>query len=98
MPEVAGVGTACPAPAVLLVAPPPLGEMPDAWFTELFRGGREKTVEPARHYQALATFLGIPFMDAGNVLSTDGVDGIHFTAENNRALGRALAAEVKALL
>ena len=93
-----GVGTAYPAPQVLLVAPPPLGRMQHTWFAELFRGGLEKSAELAHHYQALATFLGIPFVNAGEITSTDGVDGIHFTAENNEALGKALAREVKALL
>jgi lysophospholipase L1-like esterase len=92
-----GVGTAYPAPQVLLVAPPPLGTFQHTWFAELFRGGLEKSAELARHYEALATFLGIPFVDAGEVTTTGGVDGIHFTAENNEALGRALAREVEAL-
>ena len=92
-----GVGTAYPAPQVLLVAPPPLGTFQHTWFAELFRGGLEKSAELARHYEALATFLGIPFINAGEVTSTGGVDGIHFTAENNEALGRALARKVEAL-
>ena len=92
-----GVGTAYPAPQVLLVAPPPLGTMQHAWFAELFRGGLEKSAELAYHYEALATFLGIPFLNAGEVISTGGVDGIHFTAENNEALGKAIARKVEAL-
>lgn len=92
-----GVGTAYPAPQVLLVAPPPLGAMPHTWFAELFKGGLEKSAELAYHYQALATFLGIPFVNAGEIITTGGVDGIHLTAENNEALGKVLAREVKAL-
>jgi lysophospholipase L1-like esterase len=92
-----GVGTAYPAPQVLLVAPSPLGEMRHAWFAELFRGGLEKSAELARHYEGLATFLGIPFVNAGQIATTGGVDGIHFTAENNEALGKALARKVEAM-
>jgi lysophospholipase L1-like esterase len=93
-----GAGTTYPAPSVLLVAPPRLGRPPHPWFAQLFAGGEEKTAELARHYRALAAFTGVPFFDAGEVLTTDGVDGVHFTAENNAALGRALAQEVRALL
>ena len=93
-----GVGTAYPAPQVLIVAPPPLADMPHPWFELVFEGGREKTVELARVYSALASFMKVPFFDAGSVISTDGVDGIHFTEENNRDLGVALAEQVRALL
>ncbi len=61
------------------------------------KGNLEKSAELAHHYGALATFLGIPFLNAGEVTSTDGVDGIHFTAENNEALGKALARKVEEL-
>lgn len=93
-----GVGTGYPAPQLLLVSPPPLAEHPDPWFAEIFAGGREKTLEFARIYAGLADFTKINFFDAGSVISTDGIDGIHFTAENNRDLGRALADQVRRIL
>ena len=95
--SVGGVGTAYPAPQALLVAPPPLGQMQHTWFAELFRGGLEKSAELAHHYEAFATFGGIPFLNAGEVTATDGMDGIHFTAENNEALGKAIARKVEEL-
>lgn len=93
-----GVGTSYPAPQVLIVAPPPLAEMPHPWFDLVFEGGREKTAELGRVYGALASFMKVPFFDAGSVITTDGVDGIHFTEQNNRDLGLALAEQVRALL
>lgn len=90
-----GVGTTYPAPRLLLVSPPPLGDLPDPWFTEIFAGGREKSLELPRIYRALAAFTGSHFFDAGSVISTDGVDGVHFTAENNHDLGIALAGKVR---
>lgn len=93
-----GVGTVYPAPEVLLVAPPPLAAMGHPWFDVVFDGGRDKTIELVSKYEALASFLHIPFFDAGSVISTGGVDGIHFTEENNRVLGEALAAEAARIL
>jgi lysophospholipase L1-like esterase len=90
-----GVGTTYPAPQLLLVSPPPLSDLPDPWFTELFAGGREKALEFPRIYSALAAFTGSHFFDAGTVISTDGIDGVHFTAANNRDLGLALAERVR---
>jgi lysophospholipase L1-like esterase len=34
----------------------------------------------------------------GSVISTDGVDGLHLTAESQRKLGAAIAAEVKEMV
>lgn len=93
-----GVGTPYPAPKALIVAPPPLAPMPHPWFQGMFEGGRDKTLAMAPLYAALADFMKVDFLDAGQVLSTDGVDGIHFTAENNAALGQALAAKVRTIL
>ena len=93
-----GVGTIYPAPKVLVVSPPPLSEMPDAWFKDMFDGGRQKTIELARQYKALAAFMKVEFFDAGSCVSTDGVDGIHFSISNNKSLGNALAAKVKEVL
>lgn len=93
-----GVGTVYPAPKVLVVAPPPLTPMPHPWFQLIFEGGQEKTAALADAYRALASFMKVDFFDAGSVVSTDGLDGIHFTEQNNHDLGVALTAQVRALI
>ena len=57
----------------------------------MINSGREKTIELAKHYRNLARFLQIAWLDAGEIVSTDGVDGIHFSEGNNLALGQAVA-------
>ncbi len=93
-----GIGTVYAAPRVLVVAPPPLAEMPDPWFQGMFEGGREKTLELVSQYRALASFMKVEFFDAGSCVKTEGVDGIHFSAANNASLGRALAAKASDIL
>ncbi|BBZ63678.1 SGNH/GDSL hydrolase family protein [Mycolicibacterium monacense] len=93
-----GVGTVYPAPRTLVVAPPPLAQIPHPWFDLIFAGGHEKTAALSSAYSALASHMKVDFFDAGSVISTDGVDGIHFTEQNNRDLGAALAAQVRTLL
>jgi lysophospholipase L1-like esterase len=92
-----GVGTVYGAPQVLVVAPPPLAPVADPWLQEMFEGGREKTIELAKQYRSLANFMKVHFFDAGSVISTDGLDGIHFSAKNNADLGNALANKVSEL-
>lgn len=89
-----GVGTVYPAPQVLVVAPPPLTPMPHAYFQQLFGGAHEKSAQLGKLYGDLADFMKVHFLDAGQIITTDGVDGIHFTEENNSALGRAVARKV----
>ena len=43
----------------------------------------------------MADFIKIDFLDAGEVITTDGCDGIHFTAQNNLDLGKAIAGKVR---
>jgi lysophospholipase L1-like esterase len=93
-----GVGTGYPAPKVLVVAPPPLAPMPHPWFRLIFDGGQEKTAQLADAYEALASFMNVNFFDAGSVISTDGIDGIHFTEQNNHDLGVALAHRVREII
>ncbi len=90
-----GVGTVYPAPKVLVVAPPPLAAMPDRWFHDMFEGGHEKSAGLAGQYRAMADFMKIDVFDAGSVVTTAGVDGIHFTAENNAALGASVVPTIR---
>ncbi len=93
-----GVGTAYPAPQVLVVAPPPTVDMPTPWFAELFKDARAKSIELAKQYKALTDFCGVPFLDAGDFIETDGLDGLHFSAAANITLGGAIAGKVKEIL
>src|SRR3546814_2365539 len=85
-----------PAPEVLLVAPPPLGEQ--TVFGEAFAGGEERSQGLAEAYRNITEAAGVPFFDAGGVIETDGSDGVHFTAEAQRRLGEAMAEEVRGLI
>ncbi|HEY9294353.1 MAG TPA: SGNH/GDSL hydrolase family protein [Microlunatus sp.] len=93
-----GIGTHYPAPRLLLVAPPPITEIVDPWWQMTWAGGRQKSGELAAAYAALADFTDVDFFDAGSVITTDGVDGVHFTEQNNRDLGTALAPTVRSIL
>ena len=55
---------------MLVVAPPPLGTMPHPWFQLLFEGGHTKSRQLAEVYSAMASFVKVPFFDAGSVIAT----------------------------
>ena len=93
-----GVGTNYPAPQVLIIAPPPLSPMPHPYFEAVFGGGYEKSRQLGKLYGDLADFLKVPFLNAGDFISTDGVDGIHFNEQNNADLGKAVADKIRSIL
>jgi lysophospholipase L1-like esterase len=95
--ESGGRGTVYRAPAMMLVAPPPLGQISIPFFAELFCGAREKTVELAAQYAAFADILKVPFFDAQLATETSGIDGIHLSKDNNLALGADLARQLRSL-
>ncbi len=91
-----GVGAAYGSPDVLLVCPPPLGRL--HVFAEMFSGGEaiSRVLPPA--YRAVAEATGAAFLDAGSVIATDGMDGVHLTADAQRLLGEAAAAAIRRAL
>lgn len=82
-----------PAPKVLLVCPPMLGKQ--GVMGDAFEGGEARTKAMPKEYAAIATAAGESFFDAGTAVQTDGVDGVHLTADGERKLGEALVAPIR---
>ena len=81
---------------VLVVAPPPIIEV--GCLAEMFAGGAAKSQGLAAAIRAMTDRLGVGFFDAGAVIKVSPVDGIHYEAADQVALGQALAAVVKEML
>jgi len=92
-----GIGTEYPNPKALLIAPPPLSPL-IPYFQEMFAGGEVRSRGLAEPYAAVARLVGAAFLDAGTVIQSDGEDGLHLSAESHRALGLAVAGQVRTLL
>jgi lysophospholipase L1-like esterase len=90
------VGPRGAPPAIILVAPPPLGRL--SAFAEMFAGGVEKSKLLAARYRDVAERNGVGFVDAGEFVVCSDRDGIHFEADQHAILGRALAAAARMVL
>jgi lysophospholipase L1-like esterase len=86
-----------PVPRVLVVAPPPI-RLPAGEMAEKFAGGAEKGSGVGEAYQRVAEELDCPFFDAGRIIRTSDVDGVHLDADQHERLGRELAPVVSGLL
>ena len=91
--QASGAGPGGKAPALLIVAPPPILETGP--LAGMFAGGKAKSLAFAAEYATAARRLGAGFVDAGQHIDVDPVDGIHYDAAAHRTLGLAIAAAVK---
>ncbi len=73
---------------ILLVAPAPMIEV--GWLGAMFAGGAEKSARLGEYYAAVAASLHVEFLNAGSVVASSPVDGIHLEKDAQAALGRAI--------
>ena len=85
-------------PAVLLVAPVPLGPLTIASELWGFGAARETSARLAPYYREVAAQTGAAFLDAGALVATDPSDGVHLDAAAHGVLGAAIAEAVAGLL
>jgi lysophospholipase L1-like esterase len=78
---------------ILVVCPPPI-EVAGV-FTTMFAGADRKSRELSARLGEVAKKSGAGFFDAGSVIQSSPVDGIHFDAAAHITLGHAIAKQVE---
>ncbi|UIF84867.1 SGNH/GDSL hydrolase family protein [Cupriavidus sp. UYPR2.512] len=86
-----------PVPPVLVVTPPPI-RTPCGPLAPKFAGGEHKWTGLPQAVAEVCTQLGCPLFDAGAVIQSSEVDGVHLDADAHLALGDALRPVVRQLL
>lgn len=81
-------------PDVLLICPPPTTSPLPALFADQFEGAVEKSRQLWPQFQQVAQDFAVQVMNAGDIIESCPVDGIHFDAAAHRALGEAVAQRV----
>lgn len=77
-------------PQVLLICPPPLGRL-QGFFIEVFGGSEATSYLLADEYARVAQLRACHFLDAGQIIESSPVDGLHFDAPDHQKLAHALA-------
>jgi lysophospholipase L1-like esterase len=90
-----GIGFA--APAIVLMAPHPLGAL-SAEMALFYAGGEATLHSLAEAYRTTAKYFGCHFFDAGAVVQASVVDGVHLDPPEQRKLGLAVKEIVEPLL
>lgn len=96
---ISGCGPSGSAPQALLVAPPPtrvtgLG----APFEDVLEGADAKSECFDAEFSAVAADRGVTYLNAGDVMESSPIDGVHWSPQAHRAIGQAIAASVKGLI
>lgn len=86
-------------PDVLLVTPPPLINFENnpaaySFGAQVFANGYAKSLLLHQYYHPLAEHYGCSYVNAGEIVETSRVDGIHWDKSEHQKFGRALANEV----
>jgi lysophospholipase L1-like esterase len=89
----AGAGPEGAAPEVIIIAPPPILEV--GCLAEMFAGAAAKSQGLAAAIEEMTERLDVGFVDAGEIIAVSEVDGIHYEAEAQVALGLAMAGAVR---
>ena len=80
------------APSVLVISPPAIASsVVNGRFVEMFARGSQLTAALPHLYQEVAGEFGVDFIDANNIIRTDGIDGVHWSATAHRTFGTTVA-------
>lgn len=83
-------------PKVLMIAPPPFAVL--TGYIHMMEGGTEKSRQLGHFYRVMAEQMGCAFLDAGEVITSSPIDGIHWEKSEHARLGAAVAALVRQIL
>lgn len=86
-------GPGAGAPDVLAICPPPVLEA--GRLAEIFEGAAARSARLAGFLAPVAARRGAGFLDAGEVIASSPLDGVHFDAAEHGRLGRAVAGAVR---
>lgn len=91
-----GAGKSGASPQVLMVAPPPLGKL--TLLAGMYGNAPEKSKHLAHEVQLLAQFINCPFMDAGEVVTSSPIDGVHWEPDQHRCFAEAVSEKIREIL
>ncbi|WP_420547020.1 GDSL-type esterase/lipase family protein [Curvivirga sp.] len=82
------------APKALVITPPALGDTSLTPLSGLFAAGEEPSKSLSTAFKAEASKRNEDVFIAGDVITTDGIDGIHLTENSHQILGKALSEKI----
>lgn len=86
------------APEVLLVAPPVSGIVTNPDFEQMFPDLKNRSRELGQRYERVVAKYGVHFLNPGEQIETNSVDGIHYTEAGHARLAEMIAERIKEII
>jgi lysophospholipase L1-like esterase len=97
--DYAGVFTKYGAPKVLVIVPPPIGDVSKTPFKDAFAGeAKTKSEQLSAAIYRVAQRENFPVFDAGQIIKIRSVDGLHLTEQDHSYFGKVLVPVVRRLI
>jgi lysophospholipase L1-like esterase len=97
--DYAGVFTKYGAPKVLVIVPPPIGDVSKTPFKDAFAGeAKTKSEQLSAAIFRVAQRDGFPAFDGGQTIKIRSVDGLHLSAKDHSHFGKSLVPVVRRLI
>lgn len=84
------------SPKVLLIAPPPVKEV--GYLAEMFEGAEAKSQDFDKYYSARAKELGCEYFNAGAIIESCPIEGIHWRVEQHEKMSLAISEKIMSIL
>ena len=94
--KASGSGRNGTAPAILIVSPPPLGKL--TLLAGIYGEAPQKSLYLSEQIQLITQLLGCNFMDAGQVVTSSPIDGVHWEADQHQRFAQAVFDQVTSIL
>ncbi len=85
-------------PDVLVICPPPLNDLANSPIKDILIGGEEKSHQLAAAFEQYCKENEIEMLDAGKIITSSDIDGVHWLAEEHKKLAAAVAKKVRQML
>lgn len=86
------------SPEILVICPPPFASMEGVDLKDIFVGGEEKSYQLAAEYERRGKEKNFRVINAGEIIKSSALDGIHLEPSEHSKLGKAVAQEVRGIL
>jgi len=91
-----GAGRQGAAPDLLIVSPPPLGKL--TLLAGAYGDAPEKSLNLAMQIELITRLFGCHFMDAGEIVTSSPIDGVHWEADQHECFALAVSEKIRAIL